>query len=437
MRTTRKLFAGIGAIVASAAVTLLTPLAAQAADPAVNGTVALTGAFSGASAPLLAPYSGNVTASGSPGLTLAGTGATQLIDATAPEGCMPAVAPLGTVKTCDTLSETLVFDSAVTEPIIKLYSFGWGATAGDGAQVKGYLEPRIAEIDGKPAPAVSLVGAVTGDGAAFQANALTVDASRLVGTNENAGFGADLQLPGSVSSVKIDYVFKAVKTAGPVNSIPMTPQKPGAFLSLSRQIQPVTAAVTAKDDDAKTATVGGKGEPGSTVTVDAPSGAKTTTVGSDGTWSLTVDGLAEGRNDVTVSQPATDDKGATITSTVELPVTIDAAPATPLTAQVDSKDDAAKSAVLSGTGTPGATVTVTTPTGPETTTVGADGTWTLTATGLAEGQNDLTVTAGDETADVTVIIAAQEVPVLLGLAGFGLLGATGAVIGRRKRAATT
>lgn len=438
MRTTRTLFAGTGAIVATAAVTLLTPLAAQAADPAANGTVALTGDFSGtgASAPLLAPYSGNVTASASQGLSISGAGATQLLEGSAPDGCMPAFAPLGTVKTCDTLSETLVFDSAVTEPIVTLYSFGWGVKASDGGQVKGYLEPRIAEVNGKPAPAASLVGAVTGDGAGFQANTLSVDASRLVGTGENAGVGADIQLPGSVSSVKIDYGYKAVKTAGPVNSVAMTPQKAGAFLSLSREIQPVTAAVTAKDDDAKTVTIGGTGEPGSTVTVDAPGGAKTATVGSDGTWSLTVDGLAEGRNDIAVSQPAKDDKGATITSKVDLPVTIDApAPATPLTAQVDSKDDAAKSVVLSGTGTPGATVTVTTPTGPETTTVGADGTWTLTATGLAEGQNDLTVTAGGETADVTVIISAQEVPVLLGLAGFGLLGATGAVVGRRKRAA--
>ncbi|MEN2739742.1 hypothetical protein ABCS02_18265 [Microbacterium sp. X-17] len=437
MRTTRTLFAGTGAIVATAAVTFLNPIAAQAADPAANGTVALTGNFSATSAPLLAPYSGKVTASGgSQGLAISGAGTSHMVEGTVADGCIPAFAPLGTVKTCDTLSETLVFDSAVTEPIVKLYSFGWGFQDGAGAQVKGYLEPRIQEINGKAAPAVSLIGAVTGVGAGFQANTLTMDASRLVGSNDNVGIGADVQLPGSVSSVKVDYVYKAVKTAGPANSTPMTPQKAGALLSLSREIQPVTAAVTAKDDDAKTVTIGGKGEPGSTVTVDAPGGAKTATVGSDGTWSLTVDGLAEGSNDVTVSQPVKDEKGATITSKVQLPVTIDApAPATPLTAQVDSKDDAAKSAVFSGTGTPGATVEVTTPTGPETTTVGADGTWTLTATGLAEGQNDLTVTSGGETAAVTVIIAAQEVPVLLGLAGFGLLGATGAVIGRRTRAA--
>ncbi|MEY9951368.1 hypothetical protein [Leifsonia sp. EB34] len=435
MRTTRTLFAGAGAIVATAAVTLLTPLAAQAADPATNGIVPLTGDFSSTSAPLLAPYSGNVSASSPKGLTLSGAGASQLIKAEVPEGCMPAVAPLGTVKTCDTLSETLVFDSPVTDPIIKLYSFGWGRELSDGAETKGYLEPRIVQVNEKLAPAASLVGAVTGDGAKFQGNALTLDASRLVGAKQNAGFGATVQLPGSVSSVTIGYEYKTVKTGGPVVSTAMTPQGGGLFLDLAREIQPVTATVTAQDDDAKTATIGGKGEPGATVTVDAPGGAKTATVGSDGTWSLAVDGLAEGRNDLTVSQPAKDEKGATITSKVELPVTIDAPPATPLTAQVDSKDDDAKSAVLSGTGAPGATVTVTTPTGPKDTTVGADGTWTLTATGLAEGQNDLTVTSAGETADVTVLIETPEIPVLLGLAGFGLLGATGVVIGRRKRAA--
>ena len=434
MRTTRTLF-GAGAIVATAAVTLLTPLSAQAADPAVNGIVPLTADFASTSAPLLAPYSGSVSVSTPKGLTFAGAGTTQLAEATAPEGCMPASSQLGTIKTCDTLAQTFTFDSPVTEPIIKLLSFGWGVQAGDGGQVKGYLEPRILEINGKLAPAVTLLGPVTGTGAGWVGTTLTMDGSRLVGSKDNAAIGADIQLPGSVSSVTIGYDYKAVKTAGPVNSIAMTPQKPSALITFAREIQPVTATVTAKDDDAKTATIGGKGEPGSTVTVDAPGGTKTTTVGTDGTWSLAVDGLAEGRNDLTVSQPVKDEKGATITSKVELPVTIDAPVTTPLTAQVDSKDDAKKSAVLSGTGAPGATVTVNTPTGPKNTTVGADGTWTLTATGLAEGQNDLTVTSAGETADVTVIIAAQEVPVLLGLAGFGLLGATGAVIGRRRRAA--
>ena len=435
MKTTRRLLAGTGALIATAAMTILTPLAAQAADPAANGTVVLNGDFAGTAAPLKAPYAGKVTASASNGVKLTGSAQSMLAELTAQANCMPAVSAIGRIVDCGTFTETLTFDTPVTEPILKLISFGWGVKNADGLEVRGWAEPRIAQIDGKPASAVAPLAAASGTGAGWKDNTLTTDGAGLVGAPGNAGTMADVQLPGAVTSVTFVHDLKAVKTAGPVNSTATSPQSSAVSIGLSREITPVTATISAKDDDAKTATLTGKGEPGATITVSTPNGPKTATVAADGTWSVDLDGLAEGKNDLTVSQPVKDQNGTTVTSTADVAVTIDVpAPAEPLTAQVDSKDDDARTAVISGTGTPGATVTVTTPTGPADTTVQEDGTWSLEVSGLAEGQNDLTVTSGDESADVSVIIAVQEVPVLLGLAGAGVLGATGAVIGRRKRA---
>ena len=56
------------------------------------------------------------------------------------------------------------------------------------------------------------------------------------------------------------------------------------------------------------------------------------------------------------------------------------------TANVSSVNYVAKSAVISGTATPGATVTI----GSQTVTVAATGTWSMTVTGLSNGANTLT-----------------------------------------------
>lgn len=96
-------------------------------------------------------------------------------------------------------------------------------------------------------------------------------------------------------------------------------------------------------------------------------------------------------------------------------------------------NEAARSAVLSGTGNAGETITVTTPNGPATTIVAADGSWTTTVTGLVDGENALTVTSSDNCAPValSVIIDSLEIPVAhpiaaaaaaalgLGVFGFG------------------
>ncbi|PZF57692.1 hypothetical protein DEJ23_05995 [Curtobacterium sp. MCSS17_008] len=52
--------------------------------------------------------------------------------------------------------------------------------------------------------------------------------------------------------------------------------------------------------------VSGTGEPGAAIDVKGPSGTVSTTVKSDGTWHVTVPGLAVGDNDLKVTQTVGD-----------------------------------------------------------------------------------------------------------------------------------
>ncbi|WP_146240204.1 Ig-like domain-containing protein [Curtobacterium sp. MCSS17_008] len=110
-----------------------------------------------------------------------------------------------------------------------------------------------------------------------------------------------------------------------------------------------------------------------------------------------------------------------------------------LTAQVDSVDSTAKSAVVSGTGEPGAAIDVKGPSGTVSTTVKSDGTWHVTVPGLAVGDNDLKVTqtVGDnvQTKDLVATILASPVvdPMIAGGAGVAAIALLGAAMVRRNR----
>jgi hypothetical protein len=121
-------------------------------------------------------------------------------------------------------------------------------------------------------------------------------------------------------------------------------------------------------------TVNGTGDPGDTVKLyDGSAQVGTTTVGAGGTWSLTVN-LGVGQHNLQATQAAgslTSDKSDARTLRVYAP------PAAP-TLSVAARQTA--QVTLAGTGVAGATITVAEGATTWTTTVAADGTWSLTVT---------------------------------------------------------
>ncbi|MGW9159716.1 hypothetical protein, partial [Microbacterium sp. NPDC055665] len=93
-------------------------------------------------------------------------------------------------------------------------------------------------------------------------------------------------------------------------------------LSLMRPVSDAAADMTARivgvDQNAKTATIAGTGEPGATVMISPPVGAKiTAVVRTDGTWGpTTIAGLAVGENLLTLVQTFGGVTGAPITLTI-------------------------------------------------------------------------------------------------------------------------
>lgn len=146
--------------------------------------------------------------------------------------------------------------------------------------------------------------------------------------------------------------------------------------------------------------IGGTGEAGASIEVTIDGVTHTTTVGEDGSWGVvfTPSELAGGEYETTVTVVSTDSYGnsTTVTDTVVIdtvphPITIDEA-----TIEGDGVVNAAEEAdgvVITGTSTPGATLTVEVEGVSRTVTVGDDGTWSATyeAGTLPGGEYDATI----------------------------------------------
>jgi hypothetical protein len=199
-------------------------------------------------------------------------------------------------------------------------------------------------------------------------------------------------------------------------------------------LTPVAAPATVVDVTGPAGTVdtprpviSGTGEPGATITVKDKDGTTigTGTVGDDGTWEITPTvNLPEGNTTVTVEQDADGEK-----STDDHSFVIDIL--SPVIAVVDSIDNDNMSAELSGTGEPGATIVITTPTGDHETTVKPDGTWTITAPGLAKGQNTIPVKQlidGEPAGETSVTVITEQNPPIAHPAAIAAALAAGAGI---------
>jgi len=160
-----------------------------------------------------------------------------------------------------------------------------------------------------------------------------------------------------------------------------------------------------------TPTISGTGTAGDTIRVALPGGTVlTTTVAANGSWSVTPSAnLAAGANAISVT--AVDPAGNTspaATLTLNIVTTGPAAPAIRLDPTSDSGTSGDNltndtTPTISGTGTAGHAIRVTLPGGTLlTTTVAADGTWSVTPTAaLPTGANAITATATDAAGNVS------------------------------------
>lgn len=192
--------------------------------------------------------------------------------------------------------------------------------------------------------------------------------------------------PGGGTGVTLD---------GPTFIIDMTPP-PVALTEGTGSVGHVENQVMHRDG----VTIGGTGEPGAAIRVVIGEAVQTTTVAANGSWSVTFTTTqlpgGEYTRDVTVT--ATDALGnrTTITDTVVIDTVPHPLAINPVTA--DNTLNAAESAggfQITGTSTPGATITVTLDGTTRTATVGANGTWSVGygPNQLAPGEYDATITA--------------------------------------------
>lgn len=162
--------------------------------------------------------------------------------------------------------------------------------------------------------------------------------------------------------------------------------------------------------------VSGIGQPQAVVTVELDGdgeGAQTATVGDDGTWSTTFEGVPVGEHSATAMQDV-DGSTSTVDFTVEdiADVTI----AEPTDGQVFPVDGPADTAevVVSGTGYDGETVTVTIPgLEPQSATV-AEGAWSVTFPAVPVGEHTATaVQTGDESTDAVAFAVEDRADVTI------------------------
>ena len=182
----------------------------------------------------------------------------------------------------------------------------------------------------------------------------------------------------------------------------VAPAAPGSLT-----LDPASDSAVKGDGTTNVATpvIHGTGTAGDTITLlDGPAVVGTATVGADGMWSLTTSHLADGTHNLTAKQSDAAGNASPTSSSLALTIST-AGPAAPANLTLDAASDSgakgdnitnAATPLIHGTGTAGDTITLLD--GADvvgTTTVAADGTWSLTTSHLADGTHNLTATQTD------------------------------------------
>ncbi|WP_150952907.1 choice-of-anchor G family protein, partial [Microbacterium testaceum] len=162
-------------------------------------------------------------------------------------------------------------------------------------------------------------------------------------------------------------------------------------------------------DDVIDVTVTGTGSPGSEVDVTVDGETQTVTVTPEGTWTATFEDLPIGDYTAEVTQEIDGSTDEVDFSIAETPDVVIEEPADGTEIAVGAEDDVA-TVTVSGSGSPGATVTVVLDNGDtETDVVGDDGSWSVDFTDLPIGDYTATATqdADDstDTVDFSVVLA--------------------------------
>ncbi len=186
----------------------------------------------------------------------------------------------------------------------------------------------------------------------------------------------------------------------------------------------VPVSVGGPDDHSITIT--GTGTPGASVEVTIGDKTETTTVGDDGTWKVIFDGTdfpADGNYDVSVvvtDQDGTEHTPDAPTVTIDTtPPEIDVTGGTKSTGVTVNAADHGDGVDISGTGEPGASLTVEIAGQSHSTTVAADGSWSVTfspseiATG--EYETAITITSSDAFGNSSTVTETLSVDTEVGL----------------------
>ncbi|MBA8793277.1 hypothetical protein FHX74_000871 [Friedmanniella endophytica] len=159
--------------------------------------------------------------------------------------------------------------------------------------------------------------------------------------------------------------------------------------------------------------VTGTGQPGATVVVTVDGGAQvTTTVGTDGRWSVTLPTLADGPHTAVASLTGTNGLPAVGTASVAFTVDTVSPSAPVIVTPPTGAVLGTATPTITGTGEPAATVTVKDGSRTLGTAVVNDqGNWSLVSAPLAEGQHVLTATQTDRAGNPSSVSSAHPVSV--------------------------